>query len=168
MESLLSFCLPSSFFSHISMLCSSSERIFGGVRPRTLGHSSARQNSCASGNDCCPQTSFLPVDEATWKAASSLLAPTSYTIAQKLHCVSTQSHDELTQGQGWLPQGQSPVRQQGQQWGCHLLANGACLGLVSPWACKRFKRVRNMLAALPEKEIFSSFNLWKQTMYMAT
>lgn len=67
MESLLSFCLPFSFVSHFSVLYSPSERIshywlrvFGGVRPRTPGHSSARPIS-ASGIDCCPlssQTSF--------------------------------------------------------------------------------------------------------------
>lgn len=62
------------------MLCSSSERashswlrVFGAVRPRIRGHSSARQSACASGSDCCPLTSFS--SGPSYMESSLLLPP---------------------------------------------------------------------------------------------
>lgn len=45
---------------------------------------------------------------------------------------------------------------------------GPALTQCPPGPAGVFKRVRSILAALPEKEAFSSYNLWKQTMCMAT
>lgn len=72
------------------MLCSSSERIshswlrvFEGVKPRTLGHSSARP-SCESGSDCCPlssQSSFS--SGCSYMESSLLLPPVTHHNCQK-------------------------------------------------------------------------------------
>lgn len=72
------------------MLCSSSERIshswlrvFGGVRHRTPGHSSARP-SCARGSDCCPlssQSSFS--SGCSYMESSLLLLPVTHHSCQR-------------------------------------------------------------------------------------
>lgn len=97
------------------------------------------------------------------------LAPTSYTQLPKNCTV-------------WAPRVvmSSPKGRDGSPEGSVLPGSRDSIGLVTcqpvvpaltqwpPGPAGEFKRVRSILAALPGKETFSNYNLWKQTMCTAT